>query len=53
MKVIKQIVAAVWPTIYNVLDRAAGNTQSKVDDIMIEAVNAAVKEWIQSTVDED
>lgn len=46
MKVIKQVVKAVWPTIYGVLEAAADKTTSQVDDIMVEAVNAAIMEWL-------
>ncbi len=53
MKVVKQIIAAVWPTIYKVLAKAADKTETQFDDITVEAINAAIQEWIESDEDED
>lgn len=46
MNVVKSVVAAVWPIIYKVLESAANKTNTQLDDIAVEAANAAVLEWL-------
>lgn len=52
MNIIKTIVKAVWPIIYNVLAKAADKTETPFDDIAVEGVNAAVEEWLEDTDDD-
>ena len=49
MNIVKSIVKVVWPIIYNVLRKAAERTDTRLDDIAVEAANTAVKEWLEDT----
>ena len=46
MNVVKSVVAAVWPIVFRVLEKAAKDTKTKLDDIGVAAANAAVTEWL-------
>lgn len=48
MNIVKSVVAAVWPIVYKVLQKAADKSETQLDDIAVEAANTAVQEWINS-----
>jgi hypothetical protein len=50
---IKKVVDAVWPLIYNQLEKLAKSTDNRFDDLALIAVNAAVIAWINSPDKED
>lgn len=52
MNIVKSVVKAVWPIVYRVLQKAANNTETQLDDIAVEAANAAVNEWLGDTQEE-
>jgi len=47
MNIVKSIVKVIWPILLNVLRKAAKRTDTRLDDIAVEAANTAVTEWLE------
>lgn len=47
MKVIKMIVAAVWPIIYAQLMKLALSTDTRFDEIALQAVDSSINAWLE------
>jgi hypothetical protein len=47
MKIIKKIIELVWPVIYEQLEMLVEKTDVKFDDYALEAVNAAIVEFLK------
>ena len=49
MDIVKSVIKAVWPIIYKVLEKQVDKTETKFDDISLEAANAAIQEFLDDT----
>ena len=51
MNVVKQVIKAVWPVIYNVLAKGAEKTETEFDDMAVKAINTFILEFVNSSND--
>lgn len=49
MNIVKNVVKAVWPVIYKVLEKKVKDTDTAFDDIALKAIDAAIQEWLDDT----
>lgn len=52
MKTVKRIISVVWPIVYSKLNELTLKTETKFDDLTLQAVNTFVLEWLESEDDE-
>lgn len=49
MNIIKNVVHAIWPIIYRVLEKKVNDTTTPFDNIALQAADAAIDEWLNDT----
>lgn len=47
MKLAKELAAFMWPWIYQKLQQLAESTDTRFDDIALEAADATIHAWIE------
>lgn len=53
MKIVKQIVAVVWPIVYTQLEQLAKKSETPWDDIAVQTANTVLRAWIDNEFEED
>ena len=53
MKLAKTIIRAIWPILYNQLEKWTEKTESKWDDIALDSMSFAIMAWLDSDEDEE
>lgn len=53
MKILKNIVRAIWPIVLNQLEKLADRTATPWDDMAVDTVNFVIRTWLDMTDDDD